>query len=191
MSSSEHTFKIIVIGDPMVGKTSLITRFSKRTFSELYKQTIGTTLNIAEANVGSVLIRLVIWDLGGQPRFDAVRKLYFLGSDAAIMVFDLTKRETFDNLEGWRQAFQKAVPDEVPITLVGNKVDLASKRAVQEIEAERYQMRQEFDAYVETSARSGENVAELFDVLTRLLVQSRVVEMRERLQPFIFTSFAS
>ncbi len=175
----------------MVGKTSLITRFSKRTFSELYKQTIGTTLNIAEANVGSVLIRLVIWDLGGQPRFDAVRKLYFLGSDAAIMVFDLTKRETFDNLEGWRQAFQKAVPDEVPITLVGNKVDLASKRAVQEIEAERYQMRQEFDAYVETSARSGENVAELFDVLTRLLVQSRVVEMRERLQPFIFTSFAS
>ncbi|MFX1562207.1 MAG: Rab family GTPase [Promethearchaeota archaeon] len=191
MSISEHTFKIIVIGDPMVGKTSLITRFAKRTFSEKYKQTIGTALNIAEATVGTVLIRLVIWDLGGQPRFDAVRKMYFLGSDAAIMVYDVTRQETFDNLDGWRHAFRRAVPDEVPVTLVGNKTDLESKRAVRSIEAERHQMRQQYDAYVETSARTGENVAELFDVITRLLVESRVLEMRERLQPFIFTSFAS
>jgi small GTP-binding protein len=191
MSASEHTFKIIVIGDPMVGKTSLITRFAKRTFSEQYKQTIGTSLNIAEAMVGTVLIRLVIWDLGGQPRFDAVRKMYFLGSDAAIMVFDVTRRETFNNLEGWLQAFHRAVPDDVPITLVANKVDLASKRIIDTSEGERNQKRQQYDAYVETSARTGENVAELFDVITRLLVESRVLEMRERLQPFIFTSFAS
>lgn len=175
----------------MVGKTSLITRFAKRTFSEQYKQTIGTALHIAEATVGTVLIRLVIWDLGGQPRFDAVRRMYFLGSDAAIMVYDVTRRETFDNLDGWRQAFHRAVPDEVPITLVGNKVDLASKRTVQSSEAERHKMRQQYDAYVETSARTGEHVAELFDTITRFLVQSRVLEMRERLQPFIFTSFAS
>jgi small GTP-binding protein len=130
MAMNEHTFKLVIIGDPMVGKTSIITRFIDKTFEHEYLQTIGTQLNCSEIIVGDVLIRLIIWDLAGQPRFESVRKLYFLGSDAVIVVFDLTRPETFDNLEGWLHAFRQAVPDQVPSILIGNKVDLASLREI-------------------------------------------------------------
>ena len=191
MSLNEHTFKLVIIGDPMVGKTSLITRFIHKTFESDYKQTIGTQLNCSEIVVGDVLIRMVIWDLAGQPRFESVRKLYFLGSDAVIVVFDLTREETFDNIEGWLQAFRQAVPDETPSVLIGNKVDLASKRVISRAEAYQRHITLEFDNYFESSARSGENVGELFDQVTRLLIYNRLAELRERLHPFIYSSFAS
>lgn len=191
MSLNEHTFKLVVIGDPMCGKTSIINRFITKTFDHEYHQTLGTQLNCSEIVVGDVLIRLIIWDLAGQPRFESVRKLFFLGSDAVIIVFDLTRVDTFDNVEGWLQAFRQAVPDDVPSVLVGNKVDLASKRLVSRAEAYQRHINLEFDNYFESSARSGENVGELFDQTTRLLIYNRLAELRERLQPFIYTSFAS
>lgn len=191
MALNEHTFKLVIIGDPMVGKTSLINRFIFKTFESEYKQTIGTQLNCSEIIVGDVLIRLILWDLAGQPRFESVRKLYFLGSDAVIVVFDLTRRETFENVDGWMQAFRQAVPDEVPKVLVGNKVDLASKRDVSRAEAYQRHINQEYDNYFESSARSGENVAEIFDQTTRLLIYNRIAELRERLSPFMYSSFAS
>ncbi len=191
MSLNEHTFKLVIIGDPMVGKTSLINRFITKTFDHQYLQTIGTQLHCHEIVVSDVLIRLIIWDLAGQPRFESVRKLYFLGSDAVIISFDLTRAETFENVDGWLQAFRQAVPDETPSVLVGNKVDLASKRVISMAEAYQKHINLEFDNYIETSARSGENVGELFDQVTRLLIYNRLAELRERLQPFIYSSFAS
>ena len=161
MSMNEHTFKLVIIGDPMVGKTSIITRFIDKTFDHDYKMSIGTQLNCSEIVVGDVLIRLIIWDLAGQPRFESVRKLYFLGSDAVIVTFDLTRAETFDNVEGWLQAFRQAVPDETPSVLVGNKVDLASKRVISMAEAYQRHINLEFDNYFETSARSGDAVVNL------------------------------
>ncbi|MDO8123078.1 MAG: Rab family GTPase [Candidatus Odinarchaeota archaeon] len=191
MSLNEHTFKLVVIGDPMVGKTSIINRFITKTFNHEYLQTLGTQLNCHEVVVGDVLIRLIIWDLAGQPRFESVRKLYFLGSDAVLVVFDLTRAETFDNIEGWLQAFRTAVPDEAPSVLVGNKVDLDSRRVISRAEAYQRHINLEFDNYFESSARSGENVGELFDQVTRLLIYNRLAELRERLTPFIYSSFAS
>ncbi len=191
MSLNEHTFKLVIIGDPMVGKTSLITRFITKTFDHSYLQTIGTQLNCSEIVVGDVLIRLIIWDLAGQPRFESVRKLYFLGSDAVIVTFDLTRAETFENIAGWLQAFRQAVPDETPSILLGNKLDLASKRVISRAEAYQRHINLEFDNYFETSARSGENVGESFDQITRLLIYNRLAELRERLHPFIYSSFAS
>ena len=191
MSLNEHTFKLVIIGDPMVGKTSVINRFITKTFEHEYHQTLGTQLNCSEIVVGDVLIRLIIWDLAGQPRFESVRKLFLLGSDAVIVCFDLTRAETFDNVEGWLQAFRSAVPDEAPSVLVGNKVDLASKRVISMAEAYQRHINLEFDNYFETSARSGENVGELFDQITRLLIYNRLAELREKLHPFIFSSFAS
>lgn len=191
MSLNEHTFKLVIIGDPMVGKTSIINRFISKTFEHSYHQTLGTQLNCSEIAVGDVLIRLIIWDLAGQPRFESVRKLFLLGSDAVIVTFDLTRADTFDNVEGWLQAFRQAVPDEAPSILVGNKVDLASKRVISMAEAYQRHINLEFDNYFETSARSGENVGELFDQVTRLLIYNRLAELREKLHPFIYSSFAS
>jgi small GTP-binding protein len=191
MATNEHTFKLVIVGDAAVGKTSLITQFATRKFRKEYIQTIGCQLNVAELNVGDVLIRLVIWDLAGQPRFQSVRTLYFVGSDAAVVVYDVSRRSTFENVDGWLQALRKAVPDKIPMVLVANKVDLASQREVAAKDGEQSCLSHDFDAYLETSARTGENVGELFDTITRLLIQDRLTELRERLTPFLYTSFAS
>ncbi len=181
------------MGDAAVGKTSLITQYTTKTFHREYLQTIGCQLNVAEIEVSDITIRLIMWDLAGQPRFDAVRKLYFLGSDAAVVVFSVTDLESFVNVDGWLQAFQRVVPstDQVPLILVSNKIDLDSQRAVKRGEEVQKYANQIFHQLIETSAKTGENVPELFSIVTRLLIQYRMAELQERLSPFFFSSFAS
>ena len=193
MSENEHTFKLVFLGDAAVGKTSLITRYTTNAFQQEYLQTLGCQLNVAEIKISDITIRLIIWDLAGQPRFDSVRKLYFLGSDAAIVVYSVTDRESFVNVDGWLQAFQRVVPstDQVPLILVSNKTDLDSQRIVRRAEGVQRYANQVFNQLIETSARTGDNVPELFSLVTRLLIQYRLAELQERLSPFFFSSFAS
>jgi len=191
MAERELLFKLIVIGDPAVGKTSLITRIVSRTFQETYLPTLGVDMRVVDRELFGVRLRLVIWDLAGQPRFDTVRRLYFLGSDAAIIVYDVTVRSSFSNVDGWMKAFRRAVPTPVPAILVGNKIDLDEQRKVSWGEGWRCRHQQQLDAFFETSARTGANVMELFDTLNRILLQQRLKDMRDRLAHHIFTAFAS
>ncbi len=193
MNENEHTFKIVFLGDAAVGKTSLITRYTTKTFTREYLQTIGCQLNVAEIEVSDITIRLIIWDLAGQPRFDSVRKLYFLGSDAAVVVYSVTDRESFVNVDGWLQAFQRVVPttEQIPLILVSNKIDLDSQRTVKREEGVKRYANQVFHQLIETSAKSGDNVLELFSIVTTLLIQFRLAELQERLSPFFFSSFGS
>ncbi len=193
MDENEHTFKIVFLGDPAVGKTSLITRYTTKTFQAEYLQTLGCQLNVAEIQVSDVLIRLIIWDLAGQPRFDSIRKLYFLGTDAAVVVYSVTDRESFVNVDGWLQAFQRVVPtmEQVPLILVSNKIDLEPQRTIERDEGVKRYAHLVFNELIETSAKTGDNVLKLFSTVTRLLVQYRLTELQERLSPFFFSSFAS
>jgi small GTP-binding protein len=193
LDENEHTFKIVFLGDAAVGKTSLITRYTTTAFREEYHQTLGCQLNVAEIQVSDILIRLIIWDLAGQPRFDAVRKLYFLGTDAAVVVYSVTDRQSFMNVDGWLQAFQRVVPspEQVPLILVRNKIDLESQRTVNGEEGVKRYANLVFNELIETSAKTGDNVLNLFSTVTRLLIQYRLTELQEKLSPFFFSSFAS
>ena len=108
---------------------------------------------------------MVIWDIAGQPRFSKLRKFYFKGSQGAFAVFDLTDPQTLVDLSEWIQSYKKTVGDDIPMILIGNKADLDRQVQKEEVEA----LVEDLDCdYIETSAKTGENVKEAFQKLARL-----------------------
>lgn len=167
----DYLFKIIVLGDGAVGKTSLTLRFSQGYFKEDYKMTIGVdfavkTLRI-DTNNGPRTAKLQIWDTGGQERFSYIRPLYYRGAMGALLVYDVTKRETFEHLENWLAEVSKHCPS-IPMVMVGNKTDMPG-RAVSLEDALEFAINHNM-VYFETSAKQGTNVESAFGDLTRILI---------------------
>ena len=123
MSEYDYLFKVIVVGDGAVGKTAITIRFAEGRFEEHYKMTIGVDFAIKLIQVAGYKVKLQVWDTGGQERFSYIRPLYYKGAMAALAIFDLTNRESYDNLPKW---FQEVADNcgAIPLMLVGNKVDL-------------------------------------------------------------------
>ncbi|UJG40250.1 MAG: GTP-binding protein [Candidatus Heimdallarchaeum aukensis] len=189
-----HLYKIITIGSAFVGKTSLARRYAMNTFSYSYIPTMGVSwltkslsLTKDELNenlsknilTDDVNVRISLWDTGAQEIFGFVRQKYFLGAKVAIVVYDITKTSTFDDVSFWVSEIKKKC-SEIPIILCGNKSDLKNARAVDREKAEEYAKENNFD-YIETSALSSENVEKLFSHAARLAIQSeeKVLKFRE------------
>ncbi|MHA1848970.1 MAG: GTP-binding protein [Promethearchaeota archaeon] len=180
MSSKSYIFKTVVLGDGAVGKTSLVMRFTDQKFSNQYIMTIGSNfaLKLIPSEVLSTKekyypdTRLQLWDLAGQPHFKAVRYPFYNGSSGIIYVFDVTRRETLENLRGWRKEVLKQVPEDTPAVLLANKIDLKDDRVVTTEEGE--ELAREFGVagYFETSAKSGVNVNTSFQTLARAILDS-------------------
>jgi len=174
MSSGDfdYLFKIIVLGDGGVGKTALTTRFATGVFKEQYKMTIGVDFSIKTINVNGRNVKLQIWDTGGQERFAYIRPLYYRGASGAIFAFDITNRKSFENLEKiWFNEVFSNCGNEIPWILVGNKADLTDREVSRE-EAEAFAA-QRGVKYIESSAKSGQSVDEVFYELTKLLIAER------------------
>ncbi|MFX1450228.1 MAG: Rab family GTPase, partial [Promethearchaeota archaeon] len=124
-------FKICIVGDPGVGKTSLILRYIENKFKENYIPTLGVEFLTKKINVGKEAIEtnLIIWDIGGQHKWQTKLHLYLQGADGAIIIYDITRRSTFQNLENWVTNIKK-IAGEVPYLFVGNKKDLENERNV-------------------------------------------------------------
>ncbi len=165
-------FKITLFGPGAVGKTSLIIRFIKESFADSLKKTIGTNFLIKDIWLPGEggdkdLARLLIWDIGGQSAFSSMRDIYFKGSNAAIGVYDVTAPDTLLKIPGWVSSIKKAVGN-IPMILIGNKIDL--DRKVDREEAEDLAKRLNCE-YLETSAKTGENVDDAFTMITEKCVQ--------------------
>lgn len=168
MSDYDFLFKVIVVGDGAVGKTALVIRFSEGRFQDHYKMTIGVDFAIKMVEIGGKKVKLQIWDTGGQERFSYIRPLYYKGAMGVIYVFDITNRQSFDNVEKWR----KEVTDYcggIPALLVANKCDLPDK-AVTVDEANTMGTRVNGPFY-EASAKTGDQVDNLFTTLAKILMQ--------------------
>jgi small GTP-binding protein len=162
--------KICLLGDPSVGKTSLIQRYVFDTFSEDYLPTIGTkvvkktmVIDFEPRRDQQVNLTLLIFDLLGQVEFAKVHRTYYLGSEGAIFVADLTREETILSISEWQDRFHTVV-DEVPVILIGNKKDISqskqrNKELLGEIASEKNL------TYLYTSAKTGENVEKAFRML--------------------------
>jgi Ras-related protein Rab-5C len=168
-----YKFRIVLLGEATVGKTSLLRRYTENVFDEEYKQTIGTTFATkdvdttdSEGNVRKV--RLSIWDMGGQSTYRELRRQYMKGASAAIIVYDVTKPETFMAMNNWFESFREVSP-EAPVVISANKIDLVDQRMVPHEPG--MMLRDWFQAeYYETSAKDGTAVADVFSKCAEIVL---------------------
>ncbi|KAI7900334.1 GTPase Ypt3 [Cokeromyces recurvatus] len=162
-NSYDYVFKLVVVGDSGVGKTNLLGRYVHDTFDFGSKSTIGLDLTIKHMMIKGKKIRVQIWDTAGQERYRSITKRYYRGSVGACLVYDITKRESYDNISRWLNEFKmnEAHPDSV-IMLIGNKSDLQDKRTVTQEEAMNY-AKEHGLLFMETSALESTNVELAFD----------------------------
>ncbi len=158
MQLREYVFKVVVLGDGNVGKTSLVLQYTEKKFSTSYVMTIGSNFAVKILNLPErgLKIKFQLWDLAGQPHFQFIRPPFYRGALLAILVFDITNRKSFDNINLWVREAKNNVGD-IPLVLAGNKNDLIENRVVSKAEGEA--LAKEFGTlYFETSAKTGENL---------------------------------
>ena len=170
---SSYIFKVVMVGDPAVGKTSLVMRYVQGFFQHDYKSTVGTQIMSKEVYVKGVTVKLSIWDIGGQEKFDTLAPAYYKGAAGGLAVFDLTRRETFDNVPKWISRVQKYASLNSPIIIVGNKSDLIDERQVSLDEAMELADKLGFP-YVEASAKSGKNVIKIFELIAEKIASRKI-----------------
>lgn len=180
MSKPTYIFKVPVAGDGAVGKTSLIVRYTQGTFTDTYKMTIGTSFAVKTVDLDSVMVKLQIWDLAGQPHFGGVRPLFYQGSTGVIYVFSVIDRASFEHLVGWLEEARKNAGN-VPGILIGNKTDLLDQREVSREEAETYAAQTGLK-YIETSAKLDENVGDAFQQVAVTIIKSKWPEWGEAVE---------
>jgi len=162
MADSDQSFKVVVTGDSGVGKTNVISRFTNNEFILENKATIGVEFGYAEVKVGNgAIAKVQIWDTAGQERFRAITRGYYKGAVGALVVYDLTKMQSFKNIEKWLQELREYA-DDIVIMLIGNKKDLENEREVPTQEAQKFAQKQGL-LYMETSALDGENITAAFE----------------------------
>jgi small GTP-binding protein len=156
-------FKVIVVGDPSVGKTSLVLRFTDRAFKRTYMPTLGTNISDKALDLPDVTMSFQLWDIAGQAKFSRFRKSFYAGAAGHVLVFDLTQPETLKNLHAWSNDI-KSLIGETPGLILGNKHDLESERQVSDAEIQAIAAELGLP-FVLTSALTGENVDEAFKEL--------------------------
>ena len=165
----EFKYKIILLGPGAVGKTSLLHRFVMNQFSSSYKMTMGVDFLKKEITVRNNPIILTIWDVAGQERFKFMRKNYYRGAQGALLIFDLTREDTLNKLiNKWYPELIKFLSNEIPFLLIGNKLDLIKEiGSVVDSNLAKNFAESKNSIYLETSAKTGENVEEAFIELSR------------------------
>lgn len=166
----EIRYKIIIAGDPEVGKTSIVKKFNTNEFEKKYISTVGFQISTKEVNynpdnsIKSEKIQLLIWDIAGQPQFHLIREKFYEGASGAIFVFDVTNRPAFFQIKSWIEECSKHVSGRIPCILVGNKIDLKEDRVIIKPQAHNLAEKYGFK-YIETSAKTGKNIKNLFNLL--------------------------
>lgn len=166
------TIKIVICGDGMVGKTAIRQRYMGYAFKPSYLMTVGADFAIKNQPIGDTALKYQIWDLAGQQRFSAIRAMFYKGSLGALLLYDVTRLDTFENVPVWVGEIKKNVGHVVPLVLVANKVDLRDQADISVSTETGIQLAQELTEtymegrmevpYLETSAKTGQNIEESF-----------------------------
>ena len=162
--SSEMIFKLIIIGDSTTGKTNILSKYLNNKFDRDSKSTIGMELGNKSFKIKNDTVNCQIWDTAGQERYRSMTKAYYQGALGAFIVYDITRRNTFENVENWMNDLRKCSDKKVTIILLGNKNDLENEREVKTEEGEMFAKNNDM-AFMETSALNGTNIDMAFKSL--------------------------
>jgi Ras-related protein Rab-11A len=164
----DYVFKVVLIGDSAVGKSQLLARFSRNEFSIESKATIGVEFQTRTLEIDRKTIKAQIWDTAGQEWYRAVTSAYYRGAVGAMLVYDITKRQSFDHVARWLEELRGHADKNIVIMLIGNKTDLGTLRAVPTEDAKEFAQRENL-FFMETSALDSNNVEPSFlTVLTEI-----------------------
>ena len=162
--------KLVIIGDSGVGKTNILSRYNNNEFSLITQPTVGVEFGNKIIKKENKSIKLQIWDTAGQERYKAITNAFYKGSKGAFVVYDITRKESFINIDKWIGELKTNGSDDILIVLVGNKTDLEDKREVLTEEVEK-KAKQYGIAFCETSALNGQNIEHAFDILIEQILK--------------------
>ena len=166
----EYVFKFIIVGNAAVGKSNICFRFTKGEFSEKYQATIGLDFSYKNVTIGDKNYRIQVWDTAGQECFRSISRGYYKSSVCALVVYDITNRESFNSISTWIEECKNNGPKTITLVLIGNKSDLENNRNVSYEEGEELANRFNMKFY-ETSACTGKNIDKLFYETTEGIIK--------------------
>ena len=164
----QHLFKVIIVGAGKVGKTSLTIRFAEDRFRESYLPTLGVDFLTKNLTINKKKIKLQLWDTGGQEFVISLLPFYYTGAHGGVLVYDMTNRNSFNSLDYWLKQIRQNAGD-IPLVLAGNKIDILDQRKVTEEEGRSFAESRNL-LYLETSAKTGISVPDLFDNLVKVII---------------------
>ena len=169
---SDIVFKILMLGDSEVGKSCFLMRYSDNVFVENYITTIGLDYKLKTIKLDSgKIIKVQLWDTAGQDKYRTIAKNYYKGSHGILLLYDTTKMSSFENIREWIQDIRQEVSPKSIIFLIGNKIDLTEQRKISKEQGE--ELAEEFKIpFFEASAKSGENVDEVFKALYEKIIEA-------------------
>ena len=160
----DFLFKMILIGDSSVGKSNILLKYLKGEFDPNSKATVGVEFGSKQFNIEGHSIKAQIWDTAGQERYKAITSAYYKGAKGAFVVYDITRKASFDSIEKWVNDLTSTADKKLTIVLIGNKSDLEDQRQVTKEQAEEKANKLQV-AFLETSAFSGENLEKAFEMM--------------------------
>ncbi|CAN6638008.1 vacuolar protein sorting-associated protein 21 [Trichomonascus vanleenenianus] len=175
-------FKLVLLGESAVGKSSLVHRFAKDQFDDFRESTIGAAFLTQTVQVdANTTVKFEIWDTAGQERYKSLAPMYYRNANCAVVVYDITQESSLTRAKAWVKELQHQANEDIIIALAGNKLDLASERKVETATAEAY-AKEAGLLFYETSAKTGEGVQEIFTAIAKKLPVEQVVN-RTRVPP--------
>ena len=163
-------FKVLLLGDSGVGKSSILLRYTKNQFTADMRSTIGVEFGIKYLTLDNLQLKVQIWDTAGMERYRSITSAYYKGAKGVIVVYDICRKVSFDNIDKWIDDFKSKADEDAVILIIGNKSDLQDKREVNteevKLKAEKKKM-----AFMETSAKNNENVSKAFLQLFKEIIK--------------------
>lgn len=165
-------FKVVLLGEGRVGKTSILLRFTKGEYTDRQVSTLQASYLDKKVLVGSQSVQLSIWDTAGQERFHALGPIYYRDASGALLVYDITDAESFSKVKNWVKELRKIVGSDITIVIAGNKIDLEKNRAVNEAEALQY-AESVGAVHFHTSAKANRGLDEVFNTLSQKMLERK------------------